>query len=81
MPEVYREILLNWSNFLSYDPSVLSTILSQYLWFHKHIKIENNSVYFSHFSNHGINFIRNLVDTNGKYNLWYAMKKNFDGSN
>ena len=38
MPEFYREILLNWSKFLSYDPSVPSTILSQYLWFNKHIK-------------------------------------------
>ena len=68
MPEFYREILLNWSKFLSYDPYVPSTILSQYLWFNKHIKIGNNSAYFSHFSNHGINFIGNLVDINGKYN-------------
>ena len=35
MPEFYREILLSWSKFLSYDPSVPSTILSQYLWFNK----------------------------------------------
>ena len=31
MPEFYREILLNRSKFLSYDPSVPSIILSQYL--------------------------------------------------
>ena len=53
MPEFYREILLNWSKFLSYDPSVPSTILSQYLWFNKYIKIGNNDAYFSHFSDHG----------------------------
>ena len=38
MPEFYREILLNWSKFLSYNSSVPSNILSQYLWFNKHKK-------------------------------------------
>ena len=58
----FSEILLNTGKFLSNDLSVPSTILSQYLWFTKHVKIGNNSVYFSHFSNHDINFIGNLVD-------------------
>ena len=48
--------------------------LSQYLWFNKHIKIGNNSVDFSHFSNHGINFSGNSVDINGKYKLWDTVK-------
>ena len=39
----------------------------KYLWFNKHIKIRNNSIYLPDFSNHGINFIGNLVDTNGNY--------------
>ena len=67
MAEFYREILLNLSKFLCYHPSVPSTILSQYLWF-------NNSVYFSHFLNHGINFTGNLVDINGKYKSWDVIK-------
>ena len=57
MPEFYRETLLNWGKFLFYNPSVISTILSQYLWFNKHIKTGNNSVYFSHFSNHDIKLV------------------------
>ena len=67
MLEFHWGILLNWSKFLSYNCSVPSTILSQYLWFNKHIKIENNGVYFSHFPNQGIDFIGHLVDINGKY--------------
>ena len=63
MSEFYEEILLNWSKFLSYDPSVPSTVLPQYQWFNKQIKIGKNSAYFSHFSNDGINFIGNLADT------------------
>ena len=58
----------------SYDPSVPSTILSQHLWFNRHIKIGSNSAYFSNFSNHGINFISNLVDINGRYKSWNTIK-------
>ena len=89
MLECYGKFLLNWSKFLSYDPSVPSTILSQYLWFNKHIKIGNNTVYFSHFPNDGISFIGNLVEINGKYKSWDTIKyeynltdkENLDGSN
>ena len=44
-------------------------------------KLENNSVYFSHFSNHGINFISNLVDINGKYESWDAIKYEYSLTN
>ena len=67
-------MLQNWSKFLSYDPSVPSAIPSQYLWFNEHIKIGNNSVHFSYFLNHGINFIGNLVNINGTYKSWGAIK-------
>ena len=70
MPEFYREILLNLSKSLYYDPSVPSTILSQYLWFNKHIYIGKKYISFSHFSNHGINSIGNFVDINEKYKSW-----------
>ena len=60
IPEYYREILLKWSKFLSYDLPVPLPILSQYLWFNKRIKIGSNN--FSHFSNYGTKFIGNLVD-------------------
>ena len=53
------------------------TILSQYLWLNKHIKIGNNSVYFSDFSIHGIKFIGNLVDINGKYKSWDTIKNEY----
>ena len=53
-------------------------MVSQYLWFNKHIKIGNNSVYFSHFSVYGINFIGNLVDINGKYKLCYAREYEYN---
>ena len=81
MPEVYREILLKWSQFLSFYPSVPSSTLSQYLWFNKHIKIGNNGVYFSHFSDHVISFIGNLVDINGKYKSWDTIKYEYNLTN
>ena len=76
MPEYHKETLLNWRKFLSYNSSVPSTILSQYRWFHKHIKTGNNSVYFCHFSNHSISFIGNLVDINGSYRSWDTINMN-----
>ena len=39
-PGFQRKILLNWSKFLSYDPTVPSTILFQYLLFNKVSKLE-----------------------------------------
>ena len=36
----------------------------------QNIKIGITRVYFSRISNHGINFIGNLVDINGKYKVW-----------
>ena len=48
------------------------------MWFNKHIKIGNNSAYFSHFSNHGINFIGNLVDINGRYKSWDTIKYEYN---
>ena len=41
-------------------------------------KIGNNSAYFSHFSNHGINFIGNLADINGKYKSWDTIKYEYN---
>ena len=74
IPEFQREILLNWSKFLYDDPAVLLTVLSQYLWFNKDIKIRNSSAHFSNFSNHVTSFIGNLVDINGEYKSWNTIK-------
>ena len=79
MSEFYKEILQLEQN-LSYDPSVPSTTLSQYLWFNKQIKIVKNSLNFSHFSNHGFNFIGNLPDINGKYKSWDAIKYEYNST-
>ena len=45
-------------------------MLSQQIQLKKHIEIGDKSSYLSDFSGHGINFIDNLFDTNGKYKSW-----------
>ena len=45
-----REILDSWSKFYAQTPTVPSTIASQFLWFNEQIKIDNNTVFFKHFS-------------------------------
>ena len=46
-PCLYKNILLNWKQYLSTDPETTSGILSQNLWFNKHIIIDNFTVNFT----------------------------------
>ena len=47
-PCFHKNILLNWKH-LSKDPETISGILSQNLWFNKHIVIDNSIVNFNKF--------------------------------
>ena len=49
-PCFYKNILLNWKQYLSTDPETISGILSQNLWFNKHIITDNPIVNFTKFS-------------------------------
>ena len=60
-PSFYKNILLNWKQYLSTDPETISGILSQNLWFNKHIIIDNSFVNFTKFSQKNINFLDQLV--------------------
>ena len=53
-PSFYKNILLNWKQYLSTDPETISGILSQNLWFNKHIIISNYIVNFTKFSQKNI---------------------------
>ena len=64
-PIFYKEILDNWGKIYSQEPTVPSTIASQYLWFNNQIKIDNNVVFFKHFSENKINFVSDILDDKG----------------
>ena len=46
----YKDILKFWSKYYSNQPSLPSTIVSQYLWFNSFIKIDNKIVFHRKFS-------------------------------
>ena len=49
-PSFYKDILKLWTKYYSNQPSLPSTIISQYLWFNSFIKIDNNVVFHRKFS-------------------------------
>lgn len=69
-PTFYRSVFNNWKTYFFNTPEIPSCILSEFLWFNQHIKINNESVYFTHFSEHDINFVYQLFDKNGTVKKW-----------
>ena len=67
-PAFYRSIFNNWKTYFFNSPEIPSCILSEFLWFNRHIKIDNEPVFFKHFSEHDINFAHQLFDK------WYRKK-------
>ena len=76
-PCYYREILDSWSKFYTQTPTVPSTIASQFLWFNEQIKIDNNTVFFKHFSKKNINFLKDILNDNGHIITWESCQIHF----
>ena len=64
-PQYYQKIFGKWSRNLSVSPCIPSTITSQVIWFDRHIKIDNKSLYNSRLANQGINHARQLFIKSG----------------
>ena len=58
-PCFYKNVLLNWKQYLSTDPETISGILSQNLWFNKHM--DNSIANPTKFSQNYISFIEQQV--------------------
>ena len=52
------------------SPSLLSAILSQFLWFNSNIKIDNKSIFISDFAGKNISFLGQIFHENGKTKSW-----------
>lgn len=81
MSEFFKELFFTFSQSLFADPSVPSSMLSQYIWFNWHIKIANKSGCFSDISGHGISYIGNFFDINGKSIWWDTIKYEYNFAN
>lgn len=38
----------------------------QFIWYNKYLKIDNNTIYYLHFSEKSIDHIRDLFENNGR---------------
>ena len=76
-PCFYKNILLNWKQYLSTDPETISGILSQNLWFNKHIIIDNSTVKFTKLSQKNINFVDQLVNEYCQFKRWQTLKDEY----
>ena len=73
----YQEIIYRWGIYLSSPPSLPSSIASQFLWINKDIQIDNKLILFSNFSYNGINFVRQLFDSDGELHCWKFLKEKY----
>ena len=69
--------MLNWKQYLSTDPETILGILSQNLWFNKHIIIGNSTVTFTKFSQKNISFVDQLVNESCQFKKWQTLKDEY----
>ena len=80
-PPFYKSIFINWKNLFSSSPNIPSCILSEFLWFNKHINIGNENIFFKSFSEKNINFVNSIVADNGSFKKWEIIKNEYDLKN
>ena len=74
-PKFYKEIFIRWGKHLSSPATLPSTISSQFVWYNKHIQTDNKSIYLYNFSNMNLNFVGQLINTDGKLKPWEGVKQ------
>ena len=72
------KVLLGNSNkvgkILIFSPNVLSAVASQFIWYNKYIKIDNNTIYNCYFSQKILNHTGDCFENNGKMRSWEAFR-------
>ena len=76
-PKFYKEIFIRWRKHLSSPVTLRSTVACQFIWFNKHIQIDDKSIYLYNFSNRNLNFVGQLFDTDDELKSWDCVKHQF----
>ena len=69
-PKFYKGIFIEWGEHLSSLATLPSTVANQFIWYNKHIRIGDKSIYLYNFSNMDLNFVGQQFDTDGKLKSW-----------
>ena len=73
-PEFYKQILIKWSTYFVFNTEVPSCIHSNFLWYNKHLLIDNRPVYLQSFADKNVNFLDNLLDGPRNFKSWNELK-------
>ena len=76
-PKFYKEIFIRWGKLFSSPATLPLTVPCPFIWFNKHIQIDNKSIYFYNLSNRKLNFIGQFFDTDSKLKSWDCVKHQF----
>ena len=80
-PNFYKYILFQWSSPFLASSKLPSCILSNFLWFNKHILIKKKSIFSREFFEKGLNVVYQLFDDNGNVKSWCSIKHEFGFTN
>ena len=76
-PKFYQNIFQFWSTCFHSASTVLSIILSKFLWFNTNIKLDNRPIFSKFFSEKGVNFVSHIMKENGEIKSWNDLKNEF----
>ena len=69
-PKLYKVLFIRWVKHLSLLATLSSTVACQFIWYNKHIQIDNKSIYLYNLSNRNLNFVAQFFDTDCKLKPW-----------
>ena len=76
-PKFHKEIFIRWGKHLASPATLRSTVACQFIWYNKHIQIDNKSIYLYNFSNRNLNFVGQLFGTDSTLKPWESVKQQF----
>ena len=77
-PKFYQNIFQFWSICFCSVSASTSIILSEFLWFNRNIKVDNQPIFFNHFTEKGVNFDSHIIKENGELKSWNDSKNELE---
>ena len=76
-PKFYKGFFIILGKHLSSPATLPSTVGCEFIWYNKHIKTDNKSIYLYNFSSRNVKFVGQLVDADAELEPWECVKHLF----
>ena len=77
LPIFYKNIVNKWVSFSKSEPITASSVLSESIWYNRHIKIDSRSIQPTFFNIKENLFVHNLVNENGEFLSWVSFREKY----